>query len=151
MILDRLENAALYFGMHSEFKLAFEFFSTTDFSSVEDGEYPLEGSESYVIVSTEEGRGKSESPLEFHRRFIDIQLVLGGNEVIGWRDLRSCNQHKSEYDSTKDIGFFLDQPESWSNVSSGAFAIFFPTDAHAPLAGQGSIRKAIAKVAVKKA
>ena len=33
-------------------------------------------------------------------------------------------------------------------VSSGAFAIFYPEDAHAPLATSGPIHKAVVKVAV---
>jgi beta-galactosidase beta subunit len=34
-------------------------------------------------------------------------------------------------------------------VPAGHFAIFFPEDAHAPLAGEGHLVKAVVKVAVE--
>jgi beta-galactosidase beta subunit len=33
-------------------------------------------------------------------------------------------------------------------VPTGHFTIFFPQDAHAPLAAEGALRKAVAKIAV---
>ncbi|MEQ1903002.1 MAG: YhcH/YjgK/YiaL family protein [Pirellulaceae bacterium] len=149
MILDHLDNCSFYLPLHPEFRRAFEFLSSTDFSKLDDGKYPFEDSDSFVIVSTETGRGKAESPLEVHRHFIDIQFVLSGNEVMGWRNLGLCHQVRSPYNTEKDIGFYADFPSSWIEVPPGNFAIFFPTDAHAPLAGQGSIRKAIVKVSVR--
>ena len=47
------------------------------------------------------------------------------------------------------IGFFNDQPKSWTPVSAGSFVIFFPQDAHAPLVGGGEIHKAVLKIAVE--
>ncbi len=44
--------------------------------------------------------------------------------------------------------FFADRPETWFAVKPGSFAIFYPQDAHAPLAGTGETRKAVMKVAV---
>jgi beta-galactosidase beta subunit len=35
------------------------------------------------------------------------------------------------------------------SVPRGSFAIFFPEDAHAPLAGRGALTKAIVKIAVR--
>ncbi len=149
MILDQLDTCNYYLALHPEFQRAFEYLSETDFSKLDDGKYPFADSDSFVIVSTDAGRGKTASPLEIHRRFIDIQLVLSGNEVMGWRNLGSCRHVRSAYESDKDIGFYADSPASWIEVPAGSFAIFFPTDAHAPLAGQGLIRKAIVKVFVR--
>jgi beta-galactosidase beta subunit len=47
------------------------------------------------------------------------------------------------------VGFFYDRPTTWLTLSAGQFAVFFPEDAHAPLAGQGGVHKAVVKVAVK--
>ena len=149
MIVDHLVNCSIYLSLHPAFQRAFEFLSTTDFSQLTDGKYPFEDSESFVILSTDPGRGKAESPLEVHRQFIDIQFVLSGNEVMGWRNLGSCHLVGAPYKSEKDIGFYADSPSSWIEVPPGSFAIFFPTDAHAPLAGQGLVRKAIVKASVR--
>jgi beta-galactosidase beta subunit len=44
--------------------------------------------------------------------------------------------------------FFRDRPDSWLSLPAGRLAIFFPDDAHAPLAGRGTLKKAIVKIAV---
>jgi beta-galactosidase beta subunit len=36
---------------------------------------------------------------------------------------------------------------TWVAVPPGSFAIFFPHDAHAPLGGEGRVKKAVVKVA----
>ena len=70
-------------------------------------------------------------------------------EEFGWRPAAACSQTTEKYDAAKDIVFFGDKPEIWFAVPPGHFAVFFPSDAHAPLAGKGAIRKAVVKVAVE--
>jgi beta-galactosidase beta subunit len=45
-----------------------------------------------------------------------------------------------------DIGFVKDQPTLWIPVPPGSFAVFFPEDGHAPLAGDGPLRKIVLKI-----
>jgi len=86
--------------------------------------------------------------LEAHRKYIDIQLVLEGDETMGWKPLADCLNPVSEHSMEKDIRFFHDAPASWIAVPPDHFCIFFPEDAHAPLVGKGQVRKVIFKVAV---
>ena len=44
--------------------------------------------------------------------------------------------------------FFGDAADSWLDLSGDKFLVFFPEDAHAPLAGMGGLKKAVVKVAV---
>ena len=53
------------------------------------------------------------------------------------------------FDETKDVGFFAERATTWVAVPPGSFTIFFPHDAHAPLAGRGPLKKAIVKIAVE--
>jgi YhcH/YjgK/YiaL family protein len=86
--------------------------------------------------------------LEAHRRYIDIQLVLEGDEQMGWKPLADCHNPVSEHSEERDIRFFHDAPASWVAVPPDHFCIFFPEDAHAPLVASGMVRKVIFKVAV---
>ena len=52
------------------------------------------------------------------------------------------------FDAARDVTFFSDRPDSWLSLPAGHFAIFFPDDAHAPLAGRGTLKKAIVKIAI---
>jgi YhcH/YjgK/YiaL family protein len=106
-----------------------------------------------LIIDHVEGKGREAARLEAHRKYIDVQLVIPRAgalaEEFGWRPLGTCDRVVEPYDAARDIVFFGDQPEVWLSILPGCFAIFFPTDAHAPLAGRGAIRKAVVKVAVE--
>jgi YhcH/YjgK/YiaL family protein len=147
MILDRLERAERYGSMHPRFPRAFQFLAEADWQSIDDGRHEIEGNEIFVLVSTSEGRGRQKSPLEVHRRYIDIQMVLEGTDEIGWRSLDSLVV-SGEFDQQGDIGMLAEPPHCWLVVPRHCFTVFFPHDAHAPLAGSGRVRKAVVKVAV---
>ena len=147
MILDSLSNSMCYAEKHPLFQAAFDFLADKELDRLPPGKYILNADSLYAVVSRDEGRGRDAARLEAHRRYIDIQFVAAGEELIGWRDLSSCRTRAQAYDSGKDIEFFADEPERWVSVPPGSFAIFFPEDAHAPLAGCGPVRKVVVKVA----
>ncbi len=148
MIIDHLSQAARYQMLVSGLKLGFDFLHRNDLLSLADGKHVIDDERVFAIVAHDQGRGKPESPLEFHARYIDIQYVIGGTDLIGWRSTPSCQQVLSKYDRDKDIGFFKEEPRTWFPLDAGNFAIFFPDDAHAPLAGEGTVHKVVVKVAV---
>ncbi len=151
MIVDRLEEVARYLPLNSRFGRAWEFLQAAlrQPESLTDGRHVLEEGKLSVIVESAAGRGPAASPLESHRQMIDIQLVLAGVEQIGWRPQGECQEVTQAYLAERDIEFYSDRPKVWVELQPGEFAIFFPADAHAPLAGSGTVRKAIAKVAVE--
>jgi YhcH/YjgK/YiaL family protein len=151
MVVDRLDESGRYFRLHPLFQQAFEFLERVagDPERLADGRHTLVEGRLAVILERAEGRGLSGARLEAHRKMIDIQLVLGGEERIGWRPQPECLGVVEAYSAERDIEFYGEQPTTWLDLRRGDFAIFFPTDAHAPLAGSGPLRKAIAKVAVE--
>ncbi|HWC89750.1 MAG TPA: YhcH/YjgK/YiaL family protein [Pirellulales bacterium] len=148
MILDQLISASRYSGLHPGFALAFDFISRNDLSKLPPGRHAIEGDLLYVGISDEQGRGQAAARLEAHRRYIDIQCAIAGNDELGWRPLANCSRMADEYVPERDIIFFQERPESWFTLRPGAFTILFPEDAHAPLAGTGAVRKAVFKVAL---
>jgi YhcH/YjgK/YiaL family protein len=149
MILDTLINSARYAGMHPGFARAFEFLAATDLAALPPGRHEIDGDRIYVSIDHTDGRGEDGARLEAHRRYIDIQYTIDGNELIGWMPLARISSPDGGFDDTKDIGFFADRPSTWIAVPPGSFTIFFPHDAHAPLAGRGHLKKAIVKIAVE--
>jgi YhcH/YjgK/YiaL family protein len=148
MVLDTLANSARYAGLHAGFARAFAFLSSADLNALSTGRTDIDGDALFVILDRKHGRGREAARLEAHRRHIDIQFTIGGDEEIGWTPLASCAAPDGAFDEAKDIIFFRDAPSAWLRVPRGAFAIFFPEDAHAPLAGRGALVKAIVKIAV---
>ena len=148
MILDTLAESPRYAVLHPGFAPAFAFLRDTDLSALPPGRHAIDGDRIYVSIDHKDGRGREGARLEAHRRYIDIQLTIDGDEEIGWMPLADCGLPAGGFDEGKDVGFFDARVTTWLAVPRGAFAIFFPTDVHAPLAGRGLLKKAIVKIAV---
>ncbi|HSI96029.1 MAG: YhcH/YjgK/YiaL family protein [Methylophilaceae bacterium] len=148
MIFDVLANADRYSAMHSLFPRAFAFLRDTDLLALAPGRYPIEGDSLFAIVEEADGRSRADAKLECHRKYIDIQFVLRGMDEMGWSPLCTCREPVAGYSDKRDIEFFHDAPASWVAVPAGAFCVFFPEDAHAPLVGVAPIRKVVLKIAV---
>lgn len=91
-----------------------------------------------------------ECRFEAHKRFIDIQLLLAGEEAI---DIAPVHSLKADgpFDAERDVGFFLtpDLPATRLVLRPGDFAVFFPDDAHRPKLAVSSplpLRKAVVKI-----
>ena len=69
--------------------------------------------------------------------------ATSGSDGCRWR---GASAPDGPFDEKKDVVLFADRPTTWIAVPPGSFAIFFPHDAHAPLAGLGPMKKAIVKV-----
>jgi biofilm protein TabA len=148
MILDILQRSDRYAGFHPGFRTAFKFLMASDRDSLGEGRHEIDGDAVFAIVARSDGRGREAAPLESHRRYIDIQYVVSGTDAIGWRNRDTCDQPDAPFDANRDIGFYRDAPALWFDLPPGHFTIFFPEDAHAPLAGSGSVHKIVVKVAV---
>jgi YhcH/YjgK/YiaL family protein len=148
MILDVLENAHRYLPLDKGFAKAFEFLTRPDLRELPTGKYEIDGDRIYAIVANAPGREKEGAQLETHEKYIDIQLILEGTDTMGWRPTVSCKQPSGAYDQETDLLFYTDEPDAWLTTKSGAFAIFYPEDAHMPLISSGQIHKVIVKVAI---
>ena len=148
MIFATLANADRYAALHSLFPRAFDYLRNTDLNALAPGRYPIEGERLFAIVETATGRSRDQAKLEGHRKYIDIQLVLEGTDEMGWKPLSDCQEPLADYSAERDIQFFRDAPASWIATPPGAFCIFFPEDAHAPLVSDNAIRKVIIKIAL---
>jgi YhcH/YjgK/YiaL family protein len=148
LVIDSLDRNPRYRALHPLFGRAFEFLAGADLASLPAGRTSIDGDRLYVSIDHVEGRGREGARLEAHRRYIDIQLTIAGTEHIGWRPLDACQVPDGTFAADRDVGFFVDRPETWLVVPARHFVIFFPEDAHAPLAGAGPLKKAIVKVQV---
>ena len=149
MIIDTLGNAQKYFAAHPLFAKAFEYISQTDLANAADGKSDIaEGLK--AIFSNAPGKTKeaSCSKFECHNKNIDIQLCINGLETIGWKPREKCITPNGDYNAEKDVQFYNDAPDTFFQLTGGQFAIFFPEDVHAPMIGEGTIKKLVIKVKI---
>ena len=149
MIIDTLENAERYNSIHPLFAKAFEYIKFQNLKALEVGKFDISGGLKGVVAE-KEGMTASESAAKFecHDKHIDIQLCISGIEQIGWRPRGTCSSLKGEYNLEKDVSFYNDAPDMHFQLTDNQFAIFFPEDVHAPMIGDGVIKKMIIKVEI---
>jgi len=147
MIIDTLQNAPKYFSVHPLFEKAFEYIRKTDLKNAKDEKLEI-GEGLKAIFSNAPGKTKESSVAKFecHNKNIDIQLCIEGVETIGWKPREKCVTPNGEYNMEKDVLFFNDSPDMFFQLTNTQFAIFFPEDVHAPMIGEGNIKKLVMKV-----
>lgn len=119
----------------------------------EDGRYDLADG-AFVNVMTYETKYRNDCCFEAHKKYIDIQIILDGCEIISTQDVDVM--HK--YDCIQPFGdgdteLFALNNECVDNViNAGDFIILYPEDAHMPCVCVGekkAVKKAVVKVPVK--
>jgi len=148
MIIDKLENADCYAPLHPGFAAAFDLLRSFDFEAAQDGPREIDGTRLTVNVIRTQGRTPEQVKLEAHRKYVDIQYLVSGDEHFGWKLTSQCRAPEAQYSEEKDVIKFADEPEAWFPLTPGSFVLFFPGDAHGPLRGQARIDKIVVKVAL---
>ena len=147
MIIDNLSAAEKYYKMHPLFEKAFGYLKSLDLQHIEEGKHELQGKDLFYILMDKQGSSKEASIQDFecHNRYIDIQLCIHGKETIGWRSRDTCTRQKDSNEE-EDYFFYNEVPDMYFQLTDNQFAIFFPGDVHAPMIGEGKIRKIVVKV-----
>ncbi len=150
MTIDTLSNSSKYNCLHPLFAKAFEYIKSQDLATIEDGKFEIDGDNLRAIVSNKKGMTAAESVAKFecHDKHIDIQLCIRGKEQFGWKPRSTCTQQKGEYNADKDVMFYNDTPDMYFELTDNQFAIFFSEDVHAPMIGEGEIKKLVIKVKI---
>ena len=149
MIIDTLANAQKYNSLHPLFAQAFDYINQNDIVNLPDGVAEITAGLK-VIVNT--GQGKTDvaslAKFECHDKNIDIQVCVKGPETIAWKPRDKCFNANGEYNPEKDVRFFSDEPDTFFQLTDNQFAIFYPEDVHAPMIGEGEIKKLVFKVKI---
>jgi biofilm protein TabA len=150
MILDSTDCLPAYIKMHPRFAKAIECIKAANYRDLQTGEVKWDGEDIRAIVIHDQLVNEKDSTdyFECHNTHIDIQIVYEGVERVGWRSRSNCLMPRGEYSAEKDVLFFEDAPELFFELKPGHFAIYFPNDVHAPMIGEGTIKKLVVKVRV---
>lgn len=150
MIIDTIQNASKYYGVHQLFAKAFQYIQNTDLNTIEMGKYEIDGDDLKAIFSNKTGMTAEASVAKFecHNRYIDIQLCIHGTEQIGWKPREKCTVENGDYNPDKDVQLYNEVPDMYFQLTDGQFAIFFPGDVHAPMIGEEEIKKLVIKVKI---
>ncbi len=149
MILDQM-NSDVLASYNPEFQKAFRFIaSLTPDSPL--GKTAIDGDAVYANVMEYDTSLTEPESLEAHEKYVDIQAVISGAEVMAWANTDGLKE-KSAYDAAKDVRFVYAPKHGVSRLEliPGLFAVFYPEDGHygkfIPSSGAGKVKKVVVKV-----
>lgn len=110
-----------------------QYLRDTDFSTLEIGKHSIDGDNMFAIVSEYVPDVKENRKAETHNKYIDIQYIAAGEEIMGFADLANGTEKPEGYLADKDATFYSTVKEEIDiTVKQGMFAVFFPWDIHRP-------------------
>lgn len=130
MIYDKIDNIDFYKGLSPNIALALDFLKQMK-PDTAVGTCQI-NHRVKVIVSEYETKLQNEHGYEAHRKYIDIQYLLSGEERIACLPVERLKETKP-YNEEKDAAFYAaDLKPQEMTISDGYFAVFFPQDGHMP-------------------
>ena len=151
MIKDSRSNIKWYKGLSANMDLALEYLKEIGNDSFQEQRVDLKGDEVFALYQTYETKDIAEAKIETHEKYIDIQYMLSGEEIIRVAD-RAELRDSGGYSDEEDIEFWAMDSKGMDVVlKPGDFTVLFPQDGHAPRLNSGApgtVRKVVIKVAV---
>ena len=138
-----------YASLHPQFARAFDEMKRILAEGAEDGKIVLDGDKLFINVQSYTSKPESDCGFEAHKRYIDIQLILEGEEIIGYESADKLTLTK-EYDESADYMLYaLNGEYDKVRLTRGDFVILFAEEPHAPAIAADTptpVRKAVVKV-----
>ena len=114
-----------------------------------EGRHEIAGTEVYALVSRYNSKTPEDARYETHRDYIDIQVVVSGQEIV---EARTAEGLVVSVPYKPDIEYFATPEPGTCHkllLSPGTALIFFPEDAHRPGLARGGVPEPIHKVVLK--
>lgn len=151
MIMDKIENWNLYFSKKSNLYQGVEFILKQINGNIQDGRYEIKDNDVYAMVQSYRTDAPENKKLESHRRYIDIQYIVSGKELIGWLPAGELKVMTPYFNENDVIFYHSAECISPLVLMPGMFAVFYPSDAHRPgcfLDKPLPVRKIVIKVKI---
>jgi YhcH/YjgK/YiaL family protein len=147
--INKMALAKAYFKNPERWDKAFAFMKNTDLTKIEVKRHDIDGDNLYVLVSQYTTKNQEDAKFEAHRKYVDIQYVISGNEQMGCVPYVLKDVVSQEYSDAKDIEYFSVKSPKLYKADPKRFFLFFPEDAHMPSIKDGNnspVKKAVVKL-----
>ena len=148
MILGKIQDSQRIESLHPLFKSLFDYVKSHDLLHMPIGRIEIEGNDLFINNSDATLVAEEKQAIEVHQQYIDVHIPLDKTERIGWKALSDMGTPRAPFDKENDFALYDERPSTYVEVKPGEFLIVYPEDGHAPIIGEGKIRKAIAKVKI---
>ena len=149
MIITSLNSPMLetYTKAHHRLPEAIEILKKLAAEVPEDAKFDVDGDNIKAIVATKTTKPAKEKKFELHHKYIDIQYVVRGTELMG---NESTDKLTPMPESKPDADFYYVNDDFDKVIlNPGEFAIIFPEEAHAPEIAANDIPCEVKKIVLK--
>lgn len=151
LLFEKIDHLSAYYKLFPSFAKINEFLRSEDLEALEPGRYEIDGDRLFVSIQQYETEAADKRPWECHRKYLDLQYVISGEEYIYVAPLDHLTECSS-YDEQGDcILSNCDCPASALLLHAGDCVLLSPEEAHKPkcsVAGSSSVKKAVIKIAI---
>lgn len=152
MIVSNLNHISRQAAPSPNLQKAIDFLRSPDIHLLPDGRVEIDGDRVFALVQRFETKWTATPKFECHKKYIDIQFIVSGDEIIGWAPTELM-EITAAYDADKDISFGTVTKGQWTPVHlhAGQMAVLYPEDGHAPklaLRNPSAVMKIVVKVEV---
>lgn len=134
-----------------ELRQAIEYIKVNVTETTEKGKHEIDGSRLFYLISEDMTEPFEKRRAEYHARYLDIQIVLKGQEGMTFSVL-PAGKPDTDWLADKDIAFLAEgEQEKTLILNEGDFVVFYPQEVHKPLCAVGApapVRKAVVKLLV---
>lgn len=153
MIVTDIEHLSEQAALSERLLRALDFLQTSVDRDIPDGRVEIDGTEVYALVQSYQTRPEKGRPtFEAHRKYVDVQHVVFGREILGWAPLDTVavtNAYNDESDAL--LGSVPEKARTFLRFAAGQVVVLYPTDAHAPGLSDDKpsvVKKVVVKVAL---
>lgn len=154
MIVAELEHMTGQIAPTPNMQRALDFLRQVRGTELPDGRVEIDGDRVFALVQSYETVAISDPvTFEAHRRYIDVQYLIAGQEVIGWASAERLTV-TADYDEAKEawFGTLASADTTFVHLAADELAVLHPTDGHAPRLAAGApaaVKKIVVKVAME--
>jgi YhcH/YjgK/YiaL family protein len=125
----------------------FRFLKYHNLDTLAVGKHPIDGDNAYASITYGPSKTLDEAKWESHRKYIDLQYVIKGEEKIEVAPVNTATVI-TPYDETRDAANYT-ADGTYYIAMPGTFYLFFPQDAHRPnikVDGYDLVKKLVIKI-----
>jgi YhcH/YjgK/YiaL family protein len=129
----------------------FRILKSTNFSGLDPGRHEVAGENLFHMINQYVTKDAESVKFEAHRKYIDLQYVMEGEELIGISGFEYASETDS-YVAEKDIAFYTVSKAEYHKATASEFFVFFPEDLHQPgvkAENPMEVKKVVFKILIK--
>lgn len=151
MILGKLKYIGRYKGISKNIDTAIDYVLNNDLLALAPGKYKIDGDNVIVNRDTYVAKPLEECFYENHDKYLDLQIVLKGQEYFAYTDISNPTlKVTTPYNTEKDVTKYSASQGVFFILEEG-FALVYPEDIHLAKCdvNGGTVEKAVIKIKIE--